>query len=535
MSVNFDCGCKFDLIDKKDNRIEVDYDINTVRFDCSKTWDLISDGNTKGCFQLESRLGQSMAKKLKPSCIEELSALISILRPGCLEAIRDGKSVSNHYIDKKNGEESVDYFHESLEPILKNTHGEMVYQEQAMEIAKDIAGFNLQEADMLRKAIGKKKPEEMAKIKTKFIEGSVKIGKVNNQEAEQIFGWIEKSQRYSFNKSHAVSYAINGYISAHAKAHFPKIFFLSYLRLAKDKIDPQQEILELVNNAKQMDISIFGPDIRLKNKDFQIVGDSIYFGLTNIKGVGESVFIKLHDLINTIDISNCSWIWFAFSVLLNINSSASKALISSGSLGCFNKSRNSMIFEFNLLQDLTDKEIEKCLNIIQTHSLTKTTDILSMLMDQKISKNRKPKILSIINQLNNPPYDLSDNPETIVDDEKELLGISLTFSKTDLYDSHTANVECKELNLSFPPKKIFFLIAQIDNINVVVTKNGKNPGKEMCFLTLSDGSGSLDNAVMFPEEYDLYKEIIHDGRVLMFSGQKSGKNNTPVVKKCYVV
>ena len=150
-----------------------------------------------------------MSKKLKPKDIEQLSALVSIMRPGCLEAIRNGKSVSNHYIDKKNGEESIDYFHECLKPILESTYGEMVYQEQAMEIAKTVSGFNLQEADMLRKAIGKKQPEEMSKLRSKFIEGAENQKLVNNEQAVEIFNWIEKSQRYSFNKSHAVSYAIN--------------------------------------------------------------------------------------------------------------------------------------------------------------------------------------------------------------------------------------------------------------------------------------------------------------------------------------
>ena len=203
----YSCGCSFDIIDNGETKkILFEPNIDHISLDCSRTWDLISDGNTKGCFQLESRLGRSMAKKLKPSNIEELSALISIMRPGCLEAVRDGKTVSNHFIDKKNGQESIDYFHPSLETILRNTYGEMVYQEQAMEIAKVIAGFNLQEADMLRKAIGKKKPEEMAKVKQKFIAGTQKTNIVSLEQAEQIFGWIEKSQRYSFNKSHAVNF-----------------------------------------------------------------------------------------------------------------------------------------------------------------------------------------------------------------------------------------------------------------------------------------------------------------------------------------
>ena len=219
--LKFNCGCCFDAVEK-DGKTSVDFDpVNQdIPLDCQKTWDLISDGNTKGCFQLESRLGKSMSKKLKPENIEQLSALISILRPGCLQAYRDGKSVSNHYIDRKNGQESVDYYHPTLENALKTTYGEMIYQEQAMQIAKEIAGFDLQEADNLRKAIGKKKPEEMAKLKKKFIKGATKLKLVTKEQAEEIFGWIEKSQRYSFNKSHAVSYAMNAYLSAYTKAHF---------------------------------------------------------------------------------------------------------------------------------------------------------------------------------------------------------------------------------------------------------------------------------------------------------------------------
>ena len=187
----YSCGCKFPV--QRNGAITsilFEPKIENLNLDCQRTWDLISDGNTKGVFQLESRLGKQTAKKLKPTNIEQLSALIAVIRPGCLEAVRDGKSVTNHYMDKKNGLESVDYFHPALEPILNSTYGEMIYQEQAMEIAKVVAGFNLQEADGLRKAIGKKKPEEMAKVKKKFIEGAKKLNIVSQEDAEQIFGWI---------------------------------------------------------------------------------------------------------------------------------------------------------------------------------------------------------------------------------------------------------------------------------------------------------------------------------------------------------
>ena len=199
----FDCGCKFPILDNNGEYPKIDFSPKpeSVNFDCSRTWDLIGQGNTKGVFQLESRLGHMMAKKLKPENIEQLSALISILRPGTLEAIRDGKSVTNHYIDKKNGLESIDYFHQALEPSLSSTLGEMIYQEQAMQIARDIAGFDLKDADSLRKIIGKKQVAQMAAMKNKFLEGCKKTNIVNDYDAEQIFGWIEKSQRYSFNRS----------------------------------------------------------------------------------------------------------------------------------------------------------------------------------------------------------------------------------------------------------------------------------------------------------------------------------------------
>src|SRR5208283_5393690 len=175
---SFPCGCNFDITDVKlsDGRPSIKFraEVTKINMNCSKVWDMISAGNTKGCFQLESPLGQSLARKMKPRNIEHLSALIAILRPGVLEAIRDKKSVTMHYIDRKNGVEEVSYFHPALKMCLESTYGEMIYQEQAMQIARDIAGFTMQEADELRKAIGKKLPEVMAKVKTKFLEGTTK-------------------------------------------------------------------------------------------------------------------------------------------------------------------------------------------------------------------------------------------------------------------------------------------------------------------------------------------------------------------------
>jgi len=530
----YPCGCSFDLEQKDElSSLVFDPSIENINLDCSRTWDLISDGNTKGIFQLESRLGRMMAKKLKPENIEQLSALIAILRPGSLEAVRDGKTVTNHYIDKKNGSESVDYFHPALEPILKTTYGEMIYQEQAMEIAKVIAGFNLQEADMLRKAIGKKKPEEMAKVKAKFLDGSKQLNIVTTDEAEQIFGWIEKSQRYSFNKSHSVSYAINAYLSAYTKAHFPKIFFASYLRFAKDKIDPQAEIKELTQNAIEMDIDISIPDLRNLNQYFILKNNKIFFGLTDIKGVGESVFNKLIQLKdNGTDILSDNWLYIVLNILLNINSTAAKALIQSGAVSYTKKTRNSMLFEYEILSELTKKELEFIKSHIDGLSCVKKA-LEYLLLNSKTNKNRKSIISGLIASIVNPPRSLSDSPEWIADAEYAALGCSITCSKVDMYDVSMTNCTCKDYKNGIIRDNII-LCGEIDYINVTKTKSGKNPGMEMAFLTLTDGTGSVDSVVFFPDQYREHRNILFDGNVIIIKGSRSRSGDALVVEKCYI-
>jgi DNA polymerase-3 subunit alpha len=176
---------------------------NINNFDDPEVWDLICDGDTKGVFQLESNLGKKWARESQPRNIKELAALISLIRPGTLLAKhKSGRSMTEVYCFRKAGKTDfpVEYEHESLEPILKETYGVLVYQEQAMQIAQRLAGFNLKEADGLRKAIGKKKADLMEKVKKAFITGAENEGIVTQKVAEAIFSWIEKSSRYSFNK-----------------------------------------------------------------------------------------------------------------------------------------------------------------------------------------------------------------------------------------------------------------------------------------------------------------------------------------------
>jgi DNA polymerase-3 subunit alpha len=507
-------------------------DFESIDLGCQKTWDLIADGNTKGVFQLESRLGQSMAKKLKPSNIEELSALISIMRPGCLEAVRDGKTVSSHYIDKKNGQESIDYFHECLEPILKTTYGEMVYQEQAMQICQQIANFDLSEADMLRKAIGKKKPEEMARIKKLFTEKSKETKILNEHEAEQIFSWIEKSQRYSFNKSHAISYAMNAYVSAFCKAHHPHEFFVSYLKFAKDKIDPMREINELINNANELGIKVYRPDLRKLNHEFILDNKIIYFGLTNIKSVGDSVYNKIKELVEhyQIDIQSASLNQILFLLLDNINSAAAKALVSVGALEYLKISRKKILFYLDLISNLSKREKE----LIIADCLDKNLDVLFNSILEKVNKKRKEIISSLIMAYKKPAYSLDDDYEWIANVEKQYLGISITCSIVDGRDLEAANTDCRTLSRSGVFSKSIIVGAEVADLNIVKTKKGANPGQEMAFVKISDGSGSCD-IVVFPKEYDHYKDLLIKGNTIMLSLEQSKKKDSYIVKKCWQI
>lgn len=532
----YSCGCEFEISNNSTNSIIFSPSIENINLECSRTWNLIAEGNTKGIFQLESRLGRSIAKKLKPENIEQLSALIAILRPGTLEAMRDGKSVTNHYIDKKNGNESLDFFHPSLEPILNTTYGEMIYQEQAMEIARNIAGFNLQEADMLRKAIGKKKPEEMAKIKKKFLSGTEQSKIVTTDQAEQIFSWIEKSQRYSFNKSHSVSYAMNAYLSAYAKAHFPKIFFASYLSFAKDKIDPQEEIKALVQNAREMDIDVVVPDFRLLNKHFVLKNNKIYFGLTDIKGVGESVYNKILKCVSDIQkgVDSLSWNEILMYVLININTTAAKALIESGCFSYYRDiSRTKMLLDLSIINDLTKKELQFLRdNINKNHDLI---SLIKCLIDSNtVNKNRLLKIQNSLNILLKPPYSLTDNPIWIADTEDSLLGCSITCSRVDMYDMSITNCTCKELKNKQLQNNTLIIGGEIENINIVKTKNGKNAGTEMCFVTMSDYSGQIDSVIFFPEIYKQYRNILFLGNIIIVAGTRSKTKDGLIVEKAYI-
>ena len=545
-NLEFSCGCRFPI---KEGRVCFSPEIEKIELGCSNTWELISSGNTKGCFQLESRLGQSISKKVRPRSIQDLAALVSIMRPGCMEAVVDGKSLTNHYIDRKHGRESVDYFHSSLEEILKETYGILVYQEQSMRIAQEIAGFNLQEADVLRKAIGKKKTDVMSQVKKTFLQKSSEKGIVTKEQAEEIFSWIEKSQRYSFNKSHAVSYAFNAYLSAYAKAHFSHEFFTSYLFYSKEKQKPHEEINELVNNAKRMDIEVFPPDVRKQNTNFELQDKKIYFGLSDIKGVGTAVIDKIREASKETEEEICKklkdWTWIEYLTFFSprITSTAIKAMISVGACSYINSNRTKMLYEYGIVSKLTKKELGWLKNsILENRELANKSliTILDIMIEQPVgrkgaiaNKKRAVVVYEMAQSLKKPPFALEDIPEWVAGKEELLLGIPITCMKIDSCDTSSANSTCKDV-ANKVARDYPMLAVEIGELREIQIKNGRNRGDKMAFVSVSDNTCAID-CVIFSESWREYKDLLTDGNTVLINGNLDRNRDSFIIDKVWQI
>lgn len=514
-----------------------------------KAWDLYKEGLTKGIFQLESNLGRAWSKRLAPENLEELAALIALIRPGCLKAIIDGKSMTQRFVDRKHKKEEVTYLHPSLEDILKPTYGVLVYQEQAMRIAVKLAGFNEMEADNLRKAIGKKNAELMASIRNSFIDGCSKVGLVEENTAKEIFGWIEKSSRYSFNKSHAVAYALDSYWSAWYKANHTKEFFLSYLYYANEKQDPHQEIYELVNEAKLFDIEVKVPKLSAFSSKFSLSNDGIYFGVKDIKSLtgvtGDKVIDAIENTVKEIGKQPSEFSWMDVLIYLSpkINSTAFKALAAIGffSTKATNVTRNQALYEYLIFKELTKTEIEWVHNKYPEKKWKKLDDCFIDLSPTKkmgggtSNHNRSQTIYNEVGMLQNPPYDLKDDPAWIVDQETKMLGCPVSLSKIDAVDTSIANTTCKDV-IDGKKGKNICIVANVQRVsNHKINKpNSKQKGRVMSFLTIEDATCSLDSVIVFPEARDKYQFVLYEGNNLMLCGEID-KDNSFIVEKIHEI
>jgi DNA polymerase-3 subunit alpha len=250
--------------------------VDRLPFDDAETFALLSSGKTTGIFQLESSGMRDLLAGFKPDRFEDIIAIIALYRPGPMDLIPD-------FIKRKQGKVPITYETPELEPILKDTYGVIVYQEQVMAIANKIAGFSLGQADILRRAMGKKKPEEMEKLRVKFLEGA-KQNKIPEKKAEKLYELIQKFAGYGFNKSHAAAYAVVCYQTGYLKAHYPTEFMAA---LMTSDMGNQDKIVGYFTECRDLNIKVLGPDANESQKDFAVADGAIRFGLAAIKNVGE--------------------------------------------------------------------------------------------------------------------------------------------------------------------------------------------------------------------------------------------------------
>ena len=309
-------------------------DINSIPLDCAKTFRLLKDFQTSAVFQLESRGMKDLIKRLQPDCFEDIVALVALFRPGPLQS-----GMVDDFIARKHGAK-IEYPHPDLQPILEPTYGIILYQEQVMQIAQVLAGYTLGGADLLRRAMGKKKPEEMAKQRAIFTDGAVERG-VEEKTATYIFDLMEKFAGYGFNKSHSAAYALVSYQTAWLKAHYPAAFMAAVLSADMDNTD---KVMAMINECWDMKLKVLAPDVNRSGYAFTALGvDSIIYGLGAVKGVGESaveaiiqerslngVFDSLQALCKRVDARKVTRRVF-------------EALIRAGALDCLGANRASLM------------------------------------------------------------------------------------------------------------------------------------------------------------------------------------------------
>jgi len=256
----------------------VEIDINNLPLDDKKSYRLLCSGNTTGVFQLESTGIREMTVKIRPNCFEDLVAILALFRPGPLDS-----GMTEEYIKRKHGKEQIRYLHPLLETILKDTYGVIVYQEQVMQIAQSLAQYSMGEADILRRAMGKKDPEEMASQRERFIQGARK-NKIDPKKATEIFDQMETFARYGFNKSHSAAYALISYQTAYLKAHYPVEFMAALL---SSEMGDSDKVIKNLAECRERGIEVLPPDINESRADFTVLGEKIRFGLAAVKNVGE--------------------------------------------------------------------------------------------------------------------------------------------------------------------------------------------------------------------------------------------------------
>ncbi|MGZ8189672.1 MAG: DNA polymerase III subunit alpha [Methylococcaceae bacterium] len=467
-------------------------DITVIPRDDPESYVLLKNGLTTAVFQLESRGMKELIKKLKPDCFDDIIALVALFRPGPLES-----GMVDDYINVKHGAKAK-YAHPLLEPILKPTNGVILYQEQVMQIAREMALYTLGGADMLRRAMGKKKPEEMAKEREKFTSGAV-TNQVDESIATYVFDLMEKFAGYGFNKSHSAAYALVAYQTAWLKAHYPAAFMAAVLSSDMDNTD---KVVILIEECREMKLTICPPTINVSTYRFTANDDDhIVYGLGAVKGVGESaieemlkerdengLFSGLYDLCKRID-------------LRKFNKRVLEALIRAGAFDEFDPNRAGHL-----------AELPTVLKVAEQHgkmAQTGQNDLFGLAVNTDDADTPEAYATAV------EPW--GENERLAA--EKLTLGLFLTGHPINQYEAELrqfTNGTIASL-LAAVERSRGNLTARVAGLVVEVRTRQTKQGKTMGFATLDDRTGRLECAA-FGDIYDKYQDIFARDSLLIAEG-----------------
>jgi DNA polymerase-3 subunit alpha len=484
------------------NTDDKEFQIEKIPLDDKKTYELLSRGDTTGVFQLESAGMKNLLKKLKPNKFEDVIALVALYRPGPI-----GSGMLDDFVMRKHGEQKITYDLPELEEVLKDTYGIIVYQEQVMQIAQVVAGYSLGNADLLRRAMGKKKPEVMREQKEYFINGSEKLnipGAIKKgfdpKIALEIFNLMEKFAEYGFNKSHSAAYALIAYQTAYLKANYPMEYMAAILSCESDP----DKIVIFSEECKAMGIKVIPPSVNLSMKDFRIVDDAIVYGLKAIKNVGEGAidsiiearekdgeFKNIYEYCKRVD-------------LRQANKKVLEALIKSGAMDCFGNTRSQLMAVVERAIDAGQKEQKmKQQGVIGIEAFLKE-------VDEDYAKD----------EYSYP--DIEEWPEhELLKLEKEMLGFYVS--------SHPLASYSQLLEIFTTPSNEFKTLQDATEVTIGgIVKNVKNhmtkAGKRMAFVTLEDLYGEIE-VVLFPRVFERNIRFLEEDRIILIKGKFSDSND----------
>jgi len=460
-------------------------DIDNIPLDDEDTFRLCAEGRTTGVFQLESSGMKDLLRRLKPEVFEDLIALVALYRPGPL-----GSNMVDEFIAGKHGKAKIKYMLPQLEPILKETYGVILYQEQVMKIAQLLANYSLAEADELRKAIGKKKPEVMENHRERFCKGAADNG-IDRNKAEQLFTLMEKFGGYGFNKSHSAAYALIAYQTAYLKAHFPVQFMAALLT---QDMGNQDKTIKNIAECREMGIKILPPDINESQTDFAVVKDGIRFGLAAVKNVGVKAveamieernrggpFKDLMDFCRRVDSSK-------------VNRRALEGFIQCGAFD-FTGIQRSRLFAS------LDEVIKIC-------GGNRDPNQLNMFAGLQVNDSRA---YGLVETTELEEWDEREKLRR----EKEALGFYITGHPLDRYrDDLRRFTTCSIIDLpNLKDKSTVTLTGIVENVKVKRTKRGD----KMATLTLEDPTGSTE-AILFPDLFSRYSFLLKSDDPLLIRG-----------------